>query len=196
MILRQLLQSAPFIGLFVWFGRLRARDVVNQIERFLPPHSKVLDIGCGPGFVAEELSARGHQVSGIDLPVSSVVGGFNYFEASAYALPFEDKTFDYSIMHTALHHMERPELALHEARRVSDMAIVGEELRVNGLNWFLLRRYDALINLELFSCEHSNKTHEQWLEAFHCTGFELVTLERTTVFGFIQQVIYVLRAKP
>jgi 2-polyprenyl-3-methyl-5-hydroxy-6-metoxy-1,4-benzoquinol methylase len=41
-------------------------------SRDLPPHSRILDIGCGNGAVATEFAKRGHTVVGIDLAEAGI----------------------------------------------------------------------------------------------------------------------------
>jgi 2-polyprenyl-3-methyl-5-hydroxy-6-metoxy-1,4-benzoquinol methylase len=76
----------------------------------------VLDVGCGDGILARELSALGHQVTAIDVdepsidrarlaarpPVDLVRGDFMSF-------PFEDASFDAVVSVAALHHMPEPD---------------------------------------------------------------------------------------
>jgi SAM-dependent methyltransferase len=46
---------------------------VKWIEARLPgPSSRVLDLGCGPGFYAERLAAAGHRCKGIDFSPASI----------------------------------------------------------------------------------------------------------------------------
>jgi SAM-dependent methyltransferase len=37
------------------------------VDALVAPHSRILDAGCGPGRVAAELHARGHEVVGVDI---------------------------------------------------------------------------------------------------------------------------------
>ena len=37
------------------------------VDAMLPRHSRILDAGCGPGRIAGELHARGHDVVGVDV---------------------------------------------------------------------------------------------------------------------------------
>ena len=53
------------------FRRLAAEgaDLAGEarlVDAVVPPRSRVLDAGCGPGRVGAELAARGHQVVGVD----------------------------------------------------------------------------------------------------------------------------------
>ncbi len=84
------------------------RDVVAQRADTLTrldirPGETVLDIGSGPGFLAEDMAVRAGasgQVTGIDLSPQMVARaqarsrGVRYFEADATDLPFDDGSFD------------------------------------------------------------------------------------------------------
>lgn len=54
------------------FRRMAAEGVdlageARLIDAMVPPGSRILDAGCGPGRIAAELHARGHQVVGVDV---------------------------------------------------------------------------------------------------------------------------------
>src|SRR6266511_640955 len=50
----------------------RAYDMALEIARLIPANSRVLDVGCGNGFVAHHLmAATGAKVIGIDLEAST-----------------------------------------------------------------------------------------------------------------------------
>ncbi|NGQ93537.1 methyltransferase domain-containing protein [Rhodobacter sp. HX-7-19] len=173
-------------------GGLRGKDVAGQVAEFIPPKSRILDLGCGLGFVAAELEKLGHQVVGIDLKDVRAVKSFGFLRASAYDLPFADDSFDICLAHTALHHMDHPDRAIREARRVARLLIIGEEIRTRGFNWWLLRNYDRAVNLSFSGHPHSNRTHEEWSASFRENNLKIDQLVESRVFGFIHQVVYVL----
>lgn len=91
--------------------------------------ARVLDVGCGTGFVtraAAQLPDVAEAV-GIDLsPVfidkardfSCALKNVVFHEADARAWPFADQNFDVVVFHTALTHVPEPERALTEVFRV------------------------------------------------------------------------------
>ena len=87
-------------------------------------NGKALDVGCGEGRIARELTACGFEVTAVD-PVSQLVraaiearSAGNYAAASAAALPFENAQFDLVVAYNVLMDVEDVPSALNEFRRV------------------------------------------------------------------------------
>lgn len=88
--------------------------------------AKVLDVGCGGGYLTNFLAKKGHFASGIDLSEKSLEIGrkqdetksVEYIRASAYELPFKDGTFDAVCAMDLLEHVEKPAIVITEAARV------------------------------------------------------------------------------
>ena len=88
--------------------------------------TKVLDVGCGAGFLSNELAKNQLQVTGVDLSEESlrVAGKYDmtksvcYHTADAYHLPFADASFDVLTAMDFLEHVERPADVIKEFSRV------------------------------------------------------------------------------
>lgn len=87
------------------------------------PNAKVLDVGCGGGFVADALKALGHEVTGLDSSSGALsaarphcAGGI--VRADAHDLPFPDSYFDSVVCSEVLEHVDEPEKVVHECARV------------------------------------------------------------------------------
>lgn len=89
---------------------------------------RVLDLGCGGGYMAEAMAVRGARVSGID-PSTAAVGAaheharanglaIDYRVGSGEALPFGAATFDIVVCGDVLEHIEAWEGVIAEVRRV------------------------------------------------------------------------------
>lgn len=81
----------------------------------------ILDVGCGDGGVARLLRERGARVVAVDLepsPAWQNEPGLTFSVADGEALPFPDGSFDLVHSKDSLHHMNHPERALAEYRRV------------------------------------------------------------------------------
>lgn len=93
-------------------------DRLFPFDRY-PPGSRVLEIGCGMGTMAECWARRGVAMTAVDLNPTSIAQTRARFalrgltgdirEADARSLPFEDASFDYVYSWGVLHHS--PDLA-------------------------------------------------------------------------------------
>lgn len=93
--------------------------------------SRVLDVACGPGYVAEAARSLGATATGVDFsPEMTRLAqarnpGIEFRTGDAQNLDFEDGSFDAVVMNFGVLHLSHPEAAFAEARRV---------LRLGG--WF------------------------------------------------------------
>ncbi len=100
-------------------------DSLYSLTQKIGP-AKVLDAGCGEGFVVERLKKDlSCDITGLDIESKALAvarkknPSVNFHEASVYELPFEDKSFDLVILSEVLEHLETPEVALKEIGRVT-----------------------------------------------------------------------------
>ena len=93
--------------------RYRSRTVkketlhtVSLLAPHLEPGASVLDIGCGEGYVLDELAARG--VTGVRASTSSTSARNKDYPFRLYdgeTLPFPDRSFDLVVLSFVLHHV-------------------------------------------------------------------------------------------
>ena len=164
-----IVENFPAVGL-----DRRAENFVSIFKEFVPPASRVLDIGGGWGFYAEPLKrSRGCDVTVLDVveprfrkaPVVLYSGG---------KFPFPDRSFDVSLLVTMLHHVPKPEAVLAEAKRVTRRAvIVVEDLyrTAAGRFWTVLR--DRFYNLEFVGHPCQFRKKEEWFRCFRKLGLHL-----------------------
>lgn len=100
------------------------RTLMHEIKRLNP--ETVLDAGCGEGFGLQKLhmSGIGKTLEGVDLERAVLLGRKTHPEltltvGSIYALPYADNTFDLVLCSEVLEHLEYPEKAIAELRRVT-----------------------------------------------------------------------------
>ena len=110
--------------------RTAEREAAYLLPR-LQPGMRLLDVGCGPGTITTGLAravAPGETV-GIEVvpdvlvqarehAASEGVTNVRFEEASVYALPYADVSFDVAHAHQVLQHLTKPEDAAREVLRV------------------------------------------------------------------------------
>ena len=88
------------------------------------PGLRTIEIGCGEGRVARDLTTRGHHVIGVDASPTLVRlareadPDGDYVLADAAKLPFEDKSFDLAVAFNSLMDIDDMPAAVREAARV------------------------------------------------------------------------------
>jgi len=95
-------------------------------EAFADRPCRVLDVGCGAGFLSNDIALRGRDVTGLDIATDALAvahahdtsGRVRYLEGDALALPFEDDSFEAVCAMDLLEHVESPGRAIAEASRV------------------------------------------------------------------------------
>ena len=107
------------------FGRLTSQAVFPLLDAAgIRTRTRVLDIGCGPGYLSAAATASGARVTGLDFADSMVAlarstyPAVEFRQGSAEALPFGEGEFEAVTMSFLLGHLSDPPLALREAHRV------------------------------------------------------------------------------
>ncbi|MFW6338786.1 MAG: ArsR/SmtB family transcription factor [Alkalispirochaetaceae bacterium] len=107
---------------------------------------RIADVGCGNGKLSALLASSGNDVIGVDNAEEQIRlarelydgrAGLSFRVAEAEELPFPDESLDVVVFSHSLHHMPRPERALHEAARtlVPRGRIVLVDLVAHGEEW-------------------------------------------------------------
>lgn len=107
-------------------SRLRNPWVAKQLQERFGSNARVLDVGCGAGFLTNYLAEQNFQVTGLDASVGSLevaaqhdsTSKVKYLLGDALALPFADGTFDAVCAMDFLEHVEDPERVIQEVSRV------------------------------------------------------------------------------
>lgn len=133
------------------------------------PSIQVLDVGCGAGFLANDLAQARFQVTGVDLSPSSLMvarahdhtHAVDYIQADAYRLPFADASFDVVTCMDFLEHVEDPSAIVREISRVLrpeglfvfhtfNRNWLAGLVIIRGVEWFVKNTPPALHVLRLF----------------------------------------------
>lgn len=93
----------------------------QQLVRLVPPGHRVLDIGCGPGFLAKLLTERGCEVVGVDRHVGDLaraVCARTYTRDLEQGLNLgEEPPFETVLLADVLSHLKAPEQLLEQCHR-------------------------------------------------------------------------------
>jgi 2-polyprenyl-6-hydroxyphenyl methylase/3-demethylubiquinone-9 3-methyltransferase len=174
-------------------GRARNPWIVSEIRRRLPAGNvRVLDIGCGAGFLANHLAQQGFDVTGIDTSEQSLevarrydsTGSVDYRSGDACRLEFEDGTFEVACALDFLEHVEDPTRVLREASRVLkaqglfffhtfNRNLLSWLVIIKGVEWFVRNTPRDMHSLRYFikPAELSRMCGECGLEVVLCRGF-------------------------
>ncbi|HLE01497.1 MAG TPA: bifunctional 2-polyprenyl-6-hydroxyphenol methylase/3-demethylubiquinol 3-O-methyltransferase UbiG [Bdellovibrionota bacterium] len=128
--------SAHPIALLRAEARFKNPWVARAIKNNLGADShRILDIGCGGGYLAIHLARLSHRVTGLDSSPSALAAGahadetrsVDFVTGSGFDLPWPDSTFDVTCAMDLLEHVDSPKRIIAEASRV---------LRPGGLFFF------------------------------------------------------------
>ena len=107
------------------FARLTTQSVSPLLDTLeLASGTRLLDLCCGPGYVAGEAAHRGAKATGLNFSAAMVERArknhpnAQFKQGDAEVLPFADASFDAVSMNYGLLHLDRPEQALAEISRV------------------------------------------------------------------------------
>jgi 2-polyprenyl-3-methyl-5-hydroxy-6-metoxy-1,4-benzoquinol methylase len=156
---------------------------------------KVLDIGCGRGYLLKRLQQAGWDCAGIDIPESPVPAneiGLDCRHGDASILPWDDGFFDLVVINHVLEHVPDHVLACREAARVlrsGGILYLGVpnfgswQSRLFGRNWFPLE-----IPRHLF--HYTPKTLAKVVSeaGLRCGKLKTWSLTQGS-FGFVQSVL-------
>jgi ubiquinone/menaquinone biosynthesis C-methylase UbiE len=106
----------------------------RELDRFLRriQPRRLLEVGCGEGYILRHIKQQLPAVNMHGIDVSSEIlllakdhsGGGEYACASAYDLPFPNDEYKLVLCVEVLEHLDRPEIALKEIRRVSSKHVL------------------------------------------------------------------------
>ncbi len=142
----------------------------------LPRNAQVLDVGCGDGLLAFEISKLRPdvQITGIDVLVrSKTFIPVNLYDGAV--VPYGDGSFDVVILVDVLHHTIDPTVLLREAARVTRKTVMIKDHTRNGafagsrlrcMDWVGNARHGVVLPYNYWSSE-------TWHQELGCIGLEV-----------------------
>lgn len=153
----------------------RAYDMALEVARVVPPRTRVLDVGCGNGFIAHHLTALlGAEVLGVDL-AEQPAAPINYRRYDGQRLPVVDRSFDAVLLCYVLHHAQDLGLLLREVQRVlraGGLVIVYEDIPCCWLDRLVCWTHDRRWRGRTGRCRF--QLAPEWRSLFAAYGFEII----------------------
>jgi SAM-dependent methyltransferase len=146
----------------------RASILAKSFAALLPPHARVLDVGCGDGIIDHLIQQIRPDVNidGIDVLVRPnpkiQVKSFN-----GSVIPYPDASFDAAMFIDVLHHTGDPFVLLKEGARVARTILIKDHLREGFLSETTLRFMDWFGNAHHgVALPYNYWSRTQWEAAF------------------------------
>jgi ubiquinone/menaquinone biosynthesis C-methylase UbiE len=154
----------------------RAYDMALEIARAIPGSARILDVGCGNGFIAHHLSAlMGASVTGIDLG-SSAEAGIDYRKFDGKYFPIEDQSVDAVLLCYVLHHAQDVGVVMAELRRVLSKGghvVVFEDIPAGRWDQLVCWTHNLKWRKRTGACTF--RRAPEWQDIFNDAGFEVVS---------------------
>jgi ubiquinone/menaquinone biosynthesis C-methylase UbiE len=154
----------------------RAYDMALEVARVIPHRSRVLDVGCGNGYIAHHLSAMlDTAIVGIDLD-DATEAPIDYRPFNGAHFPVEDHSFDAILLCYVLHHTQNLEVVMGELRRVltaGGRVVIYEDIPETCWDRLLCAIHNRKWRSRTGPCTfHSAR---KWRGFFKSAGFDIVT---------------------
>jgi len=170
----------------------RARQMFDRIGSYLKKGDSILDIGCGTAFIARLLKRKGYKITALDVKNRSWIKEIKPIVYDGKHMPFENDSFDVSLLITVLHHTKNPEEILKEATRISRRIIVVEDVYNSVFQKYLTFIMDSLVNFEFFGHPHSNKTENEWENTFKQLNLNIIDKKNFNFWAFFKGIVFYL----
>lgn len=107
-------------------NKIKVPWILEYLGNHHKNHHTVLDVGCGGGFLSNDLALAGFKVTGVDLSLESLkvaevydsTRSVKYEQADAFHLPYPDESFDVVTAMDFLEHVDDPARVIKEFSRV------------------------------------------------------------------------------
>jgi len=153
----------------------RAFDMALEVARLLPRDSRVLDVGCGNGYISHHLTGLlSAKVIGIDLD-DHTQAQIDYRQFDGQNIPASDRSIDAVLLCYVLHHAQQPDDLLGELHRVLEwngVAVVYEDIPRLWWDRVVCWLHDLKWRSRSGPCTFHNE--RQWRSIFTSAGFEIV----------------------
>ncbi|MFN2598204.1 MAG: class I SAM-dependent methyltransferase [Pyrinomonadaceae bacterium] len=153
----------------------KAYDMALEVAQVIPRRTRVLDVGCGNGFIAHHLKALlGAEVVGIDVTRETCARiAYRCYDGRRFPLP--DNSFDAALLCYVLHHAQDLRAVLAEVRRAlraGGLVVVYEDIPGSFWDRFMCWTHDLMWRGRTGRCRF--RREREWQAVFASHGFEVV----------------------
>ncbi len=166
--------------------------ITELVKRYSDSEIRILDVGCGAGFLANELARQGYRVTGLDASSSTLdvarqhdsTGTVEYRLGDAYSMEFGNATFDVVCAMDFLEHVDHPEKVVQEIARVVrggglfffhtfNRNFIAWLIVIKGVEWFIRNTPPDMHCLRYFikPDELRSMCRKSGMEVELCKGF-------------------------
>lgn len=188
MELRQFSRTVILGKIFSPIYQRAAQTMCKECEDFIRKDSKILDLGCGSGFVSSTIKNYFKaEIFGIDIEDLRTVKEFPFQIFDGRTLPFKENSFDVVFISYVLHHTKNQKDLIAEAKRVTkDKIIIYEDLP-EGISGKLGNLLHQITSKFIFSSQDKDlnfKTEQSWGEFFGELKLKIIFKKRAkTLFN-------------
>ncbi|HKC64784.1 MAG TPA: methyltransferase domain-containing protein, partial [Pyrinomonadaceae bacterium] len=154
----------------------KAYDMALEVARVLVEGMRVLDVGCGNGFIAHHLTALlGTKVVGIDVE-RATCARINYLCYDGERFPLPDDSFDAVLLCYVLHQAQNLRAVLAEVCRVlraGGLIVVYEDIPGNLWDRFMCLTHDLMWRGRTGRCSFRQEC--EWQMLFASFDFEIIS---------------------
>jgi len=154
----------------------RAYDMALEIARVLPDKSRVLDVGCGNGFIAHHLSAMlNAKAIGIDLD-DRTEAAIDYRQFDGKQFPVADRSVDAVLLCYVLHHAQDIGILMRELHRVlsfGGQAVIYEDIPSGWWDRFVCWTHN--LKWRKRTGHGTFRNESEWRALFDSAGFDILT---------------------
>jgi len=165
------------LGTVAWLFPVRREDLdLRLLELRAHAGGRLLDVGCGNGYLLAHMQSLGWNAEGIDLDPRAIACaravGLTVRQGSLEQVRHDDASFDVVMFVDVLHHTDDAGALLKEAARVARKALVIKDHPRNGflagptlrfMDWVANRRHGIALPYNYW-------TREKWFETFDALG--------------------------
>lgn len=164
----------------------RAYDTAREVALLIPPDGRMLDVGCGKGFIAYHLTAmRGTSVVGLDL-AQVADAPIEYLSYDGTRFPVTDGSFDSVLLCYVLHHAQDIGQVMSEVSRVlreGGLVVVYEDIPQTWWDRIPLWAHDRKWRARTGPCTF--RSEPEWRTLFGTFGFDIVSESALSRWNYI-----------